>query len=140
VITFLSVFDVHVQRAPLPGTVIASKARAGRKLAAFRADVDRVNENHLTVLRSEGGVVVGVRQIAGLLARRVVPYLRVGQSVQRGELMGVIKFGSRVDVLLPSDYQILVSVGDRVRCGETPLAAPLAGPIAGPIAGKSERS
>lgn len=124
VVTFLSVFDVHVQRAPVAGTVAKSVPRRGKKLPAFRTDVDKANHSHLTVLRTEQGLEVGIRQIAGLVARRVVPYLRSGDRVERGDLMGVIKFGSRVDVLLPGDYRALVAVGDRVRCGETPIATP----------------
>jgi phosphatidylserine decarboxylase len=123
VATFLSVFDVHVQRTPIAGAVVASHASRGRKVAAFKPEAATVNESHLTVLRDEAGRHVGVRQIAGLLARRVVPYLRVGDSVERGDHLGVIKFGSRVDVLVPPTYRILVAVGQRMRAGETPLAA-----------------
>jgi phosphatidylserine decarboxylase len=122
VATFLSVFDVHVQRAPIAGSVVASHRARGRKVAAFRADAAIVNESHLTVLRDARGDVVGVRQIAGLLARRVVAYLSPGEDVGRGEHLGLIKFGSRVDVIVPASYRVLVSVGSRTRAGETPLA------------------
>jgi phosphatidylserine decarboxylase len=122
VVTFLSVFDVHVQRAPIAGTVTKSVPRAGKKLAAYRKEVDTMNQSHLTVLRGRDGQEIGVRQIVGLVARRVVPYLRVGQAVERGGLLGVIKFGSRVDVLMPGHYRPLTKVGERVRCGETPIA------------------
>lgn len=124
VVTFLSVFNVHVQRAPAAGDVTLSRYAAGRKVAAFREDAGDVNEKHLTVIRRANGDLVGMRQIAGLLARRVVCYLKEGDRVQRGELMGVIKFGSRVDVLVPESYKVLVQKGDRVRDGLTPLAAP----------------
>ena len=124
VVTFLSVFNVHVQRAPATGDVTLSRYAAGRKVAAFREDAGDVNEKHLTVIRRANGDLVGMRQIAGLLARRVVCYLKEGDRVQRGELMGVIKFGSRVDVLVPESYKVLVQKGDRVRDGLTPLAAP----------------
>jgi phosphatidylserine decarboxylase len=124
IVTFLSVFNVHVQRAPAAGDVTLSRYAAGRKVAAFREDAGDVNEKHLTVFRRANGDLVGVRQIAGLLARRVVCYLKEGDRVQRGELMGVIKFGSRVDVLVPESYKVLVQKGDRVRDGLTPLAAP----------------
>jgi phosphatidylserine decarboxylase len=124
VVTFLSVFDVHVQRAPTAGEVIASHTRPGEKLAAYRPEAGARNEQHLTVLRQGGGVVVGVRQIAGLVARRVVGYLREGNRVERGQLLGVIKFGSRVDLIVPENYEILVRPGDRVRNGETPMARP----------------
>jgi phosphatidylserine decarboxylase len=124
IVTFLSVFNVHVQRVPAAGDVTLSRYAAGRKVAAFREDAGDVNEKHLTVIRRTNGDLVGVRQIAGLLARRVVCYLKEGERVQRGQLMGVIKFGSRVDVLVPESYKVLVQKGDRVRDGLTPLAAP----------------
>ena len=130
IVTFLSVFNIHVQRAPATGDVTLSRYAAGRKVAAFREDAGDVNEKHLTVIRRANGDLVGVRQIAGLLARRVVCYLKEGERVQRGELMGVIKFGSRVDVLVPESYKVLVQKGDRVRDGLTPLAAP---PAAGAV-------
>jgi phosphatidylserine decarboxylase len=122
IVTFLSVFDVHVQRSPVGGEVVASKSRPGRKVAAFRKDADQVNESHLTVLETDSGERVGVRQIAGLVARRVVPYLEMGDRVRRGDHLGVIKFGSRVDLVLPGDWQPLVAEGDRVRTGATPVA------------------
>ena len=122
VVIFLSVFDVHVQRSPVTGEVVASRYTPGRKVAAFRADAGEVNENHLTVLRDTKGNLFGVKQIAGLLARRVVAYQRVGSHVERGQLIGLIKFGSRVDLLVPSSYRIEVQKGDRLREGETPVA------------------
>jgi len=124
VVTFLSVFDVHVQKAPAAGEVIASRFAAGRKVAAFRTDAGEINEQHLTVIRRPGGDLVGVRQIAGLLARRVVCHLAAGDRVERGQPLGLIKFGSRVDLLVPSGYRLLVRRGDRVRNGATPMAAP----------------
>ncbi|REJ74197.1 MAG: phosphatidylserine decarboxylase [Acidobacteria bacterium] len=126
VVIFLNVFNVHVQRAPCSGTVVLSKRRAGRKLAAYREDVDRVNESHLTVLQLADGDTVAIRQIAGLVARRVVPYLGAGDTVERGGLLGLIQFGSRVDVLLPDRYVPRVAVGQKVRAVATLLAEPLA--------------
>jgi phosphatidylserine decarboxylase len=124
VVTFLSVFDVHVQKAPAAGQVTASRYAAGRKVAAFRENAGEVNEKHLTVIRRPNGDLVGVRQIAGLLARRVVCYLKQGDQVHRGQPMGLIKFGSRVDLLVPESYSVLVKKGDRVKNGATPMAAP----------------
>jgi len=132
IVTFLSVFNVHVQRVPAAGEVTLSRYAAGRKVAAFREDAGDVNEKHLTVIRRANGDLIGVRQIAGLLARRVVCYLKEADRVERGQLMGVIKFGSRVDVLVPESYKVLVKIGDRVRDGLTPFAAP-------PAAGESPR-
>ncbi len=122
IVTFLSVFDVHVQRIPASGEVVASRYAAGRKVAAFRADAGLVNEQHLTVIRRPNGDLVGVRQIAGLLARRVVCYVKAGDLVTRGGALGLIKFGSRVDLILPGAYRVLVQKGDRLRDGATPVA------------------
>lgn len=124
VVTFLSPLDVHVQRSPVSGEVVVGRFKPGRKVAAFRRDAGSVNENHLTVLRRPSGELVAVRQIAGAVARRVVCHLRVGDQVERGQLMGLIKFGSRVDLLLPLSYRILVREGERLRTAETPVAEP----------------
>jgi phosphatidylserine decarboxylase len=123
VVTFLSVFDVHVQRVPVAGEVVASRYAAGRKVAAFREDAGAINEQQLTVIRCPNGDLVGVRQIAGLLARRVVCYLKEGDRVERGQAMGLIKFGSRVDLLVPTHYRLLVEKGDRVKNGSTEMAS-----------------
>lgn len=122
--TFLSVFDVHVQRAPLSGEVIDSRYTPGRKVAAFRGDAAEVNERHLIVIRREDGKRVGVRQVAGLVARRVVSYPRVGDRLERGQLIGLIKFGSRVDLLLPRGDLVRVAQGDRVATGRSVMAEP----------------
>ena len=122
VVTFLSVFDVHVQKAPVEGGIVVSRYAAGRKVAAFRENAGEVNEKHLTVFRRDNGDLVGVRQIAGLLARRVVCYLKEGDRVERAQPMGLIKFGSRVDLLVPEGYRLLVSKGDRLKNGLTPVA------------------
>lgn len=124
IVTFLSVFDVHVQKVPAAGEVVASRYTVGRKVAAFREDAGDVNEKHLTVIRRPNGDVIGVRQIAGLLARRVVCYLKEGERVHRGQAMGLIKFSSRVDLLIPEGYRVLVKKGDRLKNGATPVAAP----------------
>lgn len=124
IVTFLSVFDVHVQKVPAAGEVIASRYAVGRKVAAFREDAGDVNEKHLTVIRRQNGDTIGVRQIAGLLARRVVCYLKEGDHVHRGQPMGLIKFSSRVDLLVPESYELKVKKGDRVKNGATPMALP----------------
>ena len=124
VVTFLSVFDVHVQRCPVSGTIVHSRHRTGLKLAAFRPDVGEKNEGHTNVFETAGGARVGVRQLAGLLARRVVSYVGANEMRTRGDRLGVIKFGSRVDLFVPESYRVLVAVGDRVRNGETPMAEP----------------
>jgi phosphatidylserine decarboxylase len=124
IVTFLSVFDVHVQKVPTAGEVIASRYGRGRKVAAFREDAGDVNEKHLSVIRRPNGDLIGVRQIAGLLARRVVCELKEGDRVHRGQSMGLIKFSSRVDLLVPESYRVLVKKGDRLKNGATPVAMP----------------
>jgi len=121
VATFLSVFNVHLQRAPTSGRIVLSQYRPGPKLAAFRvAAAD--NESHLTAIRRDDGEVIGIRQIAGLLARRIVCYLQPEQRIDIGQPLGLIKFGSRVDLLIPDTFEILVRPGQRVREGVTPMA------------------
>ena len=124
IVTFLSAFNVHIQRNPTEGQVTKTLYVPGRKVAAFRRDADRVNENHLTVIQRNEGELIGVRQIAGLVARRVVPYLRENDRVGRGSRLGIIKFGSRVDLVLPEHYEILVEKGDRLFGGATAVAMP----------------
>jgi len=124
IVTFLSVFNVHVQRAPVGGEVVESRFTPGRKIAAFKPQAGTVNENHLTIFRRSDGELFGVRQIAGLVARRVVCRLVPGDLVERGDLMGLIKFGSRVDLMLSDNHEILVRPGDRLREGETVVARP----------------
>jgi phosphatidylserine decarboxylase len=122
--TFLSVFDVHVQKVPAAGEVLASTYTEGKKMAAFKSGIDRVNQRHLAVLKRPNGDLLGVRQIAGLFARRVVCYLKKGERVHRGQALGVIKFGSRVDLFVPATYTVHVKAGDRLKNGETPVAEP----------------
>lgn len=124
IVTFLSVFDVHLQRAPIGGKVVLSAENPGRRVAAFRHDAADVNAGLLTVLEGGDGERVGVRQIVGLLARRIVCYFHSGQHVERGQTLGLIKFGSRVDLLVPRTYDVLVHPGARLRGGTTPVARP----------------
>jgi len=122
VVVFLSVFDVHMQRSPVAGCVVRSEYKSGRKIAAFRAEAGEVNEQVLTVLERANGDRIAMRQVAGLVARRVVTYLQVGHTVAQGELIGLIKFGSRVDLLIPTSYDLEVSVGQRLQEGSTLVA------------------
>lgn len=124
VVTFLSVFDVHVQKTPVAGRVVAARHSPGRKVAAFRHEAGDVNEQRLTVIETAAGERVAVRQIAGLLARRVVCPLGEGEEVERGQPMGLIKFGSRVDVLMPERFRVVVERGQRVKNGLTVIAEP----------------
>ncbi len=122
IVTFLSAFDVHVQRCPVGGEVVLTEYREGRKVPAFSANAGEVNQQNLTVIRDAEEDLIGIRQIAGLVARRVVGYLGSGDVVERGALLGVIKFGSRVDLLVPMSYMIDVAAGDRVQAGLTRMA------------------
>jgi phosphatidylserine decarboxylase len=123
---FLSVFDVHINRAPIGGTVSRVHYQKGQFLNAMNpASADRNEQNAITV-RGQGedaGIEITFKQIAGLLARRIVCSCSEGQRVERGQRVGLIKFGSRVDVLLPAAAVLRVKVGDRVRGGASVLAA-----------------
>ncbi len=118
---FLNVFDVHVNRSPIEGTVTSVNHKKGMFLNAMRADSNVLNEQNVVVIESAHGAVQ-VKQIAGLLARRIVCFVKPGDRVQRGQRFGLIKFGSRVDVLMPADATLRVQTGDRVKGGSTVLA------------------
>ena len=119
---FLNVFDVHVNRTPVGGTVSLVEYREGQFLNAMRPDSAVHNEQTLVTIDA-GAYSVSFKQIAGLLARRIVCNLKAGDQVVRGQRMGLIKFGSRVDVLLPPEAQMRVKIGDRVKGGSSVLAA-----------------
>lgn len=118
---FLNVFDVHVNRAPVSGTVTVVEYREGEFLNAMKPESVLHNEQTLIVIDA-GGYAVSFKQIAGLLARRIVCNVKVGDHVERGQRVGLIKFGSRVDVLLPAEAELKVKVGVRVRGGSSVLA------------------
>jgi phosphatidylserine decarboxylase len=118
---FLSVFDVHVNRSPLAGAIREIQYRKGNFLNAMNPDSAEKNEQNIVVVAGNG-VEVTFKQIAGFLARRIVFTKKIGDPVRRGERVGLIKFGSRVDVLLPGDAVITVKKGDRVRGGASVLA------------------
>jgi phosphatidylserine decarboxylase len=117
---FLSPLDVHVNRSPIAGEVVSVEYRPGRFLPAYRQEAAEDNER--TVVAIQGaGVRVVVRQVAGALARRVVCRVRPGDRLRSGERFGMIKFGSRLDVIVPDGVRLLVRPDDRVRAGETIL-------------------
>jgi len=122
---FLSVFDVHVQNAPVKGRVAFFKHSPGQYLNAMRADCAQFNENVLIGIESVDprDTKVGVRLIAGLIARRIVPFVAQNDVMLRGERISLIQFGSRVDVYLPMHAKVKVQLGDRVVGGLTVLAA-----------------
>lgn len=124
---FLNVFDVHVNRAPVAGQITEQVYRKGKFLVASVPEASTENEQNAITLLAPGaaaGEHVVMKQIAGLVARRIVPYKQVGDAVGRGERIGLIKFGSRVDVEMPATYSLLVKVGERVRAGASLLANP----------------
>lgn len=118
---FMSLLDVHVNRVPVEGQVALVEHVPGQFLQAFRSEASEVNEHNLVGLESRHGRVL-VKQVAGILARRVVCWVRPGQKVQAGERLGVVKFGSRLDVFLPPGAVSVVRVGDRTRAGVTVIA------------------
>lgn len=120
--TFLSVFDVHVQRVPISGVVEKIVHTPGTFLSADLPEASRSNERTSMILRTPSGHRIVVVQIAGLLARRIVNEANVGDQLEIGDTYGLIKFGSRVDVYLPAGTEPLVGVGQRTVGAETVLA------------------
>ena len=118
---FLSVFNVHVNRAPIEGELEKLEYRRGRFKVAFDDEASRVNEQNILTIRGRDATLV-MKQIAGLIARRVVCWKQAGQKLQRGEVIGLIRFGSRVDLMLPENANVLVRVGDRVKGGSSVIA------------------
>jgi phosphatidylserine decarboxylase len=118
---FLSVFDVHVNRSPIAGRVREVRYQKGQYLNALNPDSAEKNEQNIVTVQGEE-FDVSFKQIAGLLARRIVFRFRVGDFVERGERVGLIKFGSRVDVVLPGHAHIRVVLGQRVKGGASVLA------------------
>jgi phosphatidylserine decarboxylase len=119
--TFLSPLDVHVNRMPVGGRITRVEYHPGRFLPAYRVESGEVNERTEVRLETPAGPVV-VRQVVGLLARRIVCRTAVGATVAAGERFGVMKFGSRMDVFLPREAVLTVRLGDRVVAGESAIA------------------
>ena len=118
---FLSVFDVHVNRSPVAGTVTEIRYQRGKFLNAMNPASAQENEQNVVHVEADGYTVV-FKQIAGLLARRIVFHPKVGDRLERGQRVGLIKFGSRTDILLDANASLQVKVGDRVRGGASILA------------------
>jgi phosphatidylserine decarboxylase len=119
---FMSVFDVHVNRAPISGRIIHYRYNPGKKIAAFAEKSSMENEQNLIVVEDKHGAKLAFKQIAGLLARRIVFDKKEGDEVVRGERVGMIKFGSRVDMFFPADAVIKVGMRDKVKVGLTVVA------------------
>ena len=115
---FLNIFNVHANRIPISGKVISVRRKDGQFVSAFRHDAVDVNEQTITLLDTSIGVVK-VKQIAGLIARRILCYAKSGENMNKGDRLGFIMFGSRTDVILPSSANINVKVGQRVVGTET---------------------
>jgi phosphatidylserine decarboxylase len=121
---FMSPLDVHVNRAPVSGEVTCLAHTSGQFRAAFRDVASERNERNFIKIKGGVGREYAVVQIAGYLARRIVCKLRPNQRLERGQRIGLIMFGSRVDHLMPRDYRVLVQIGEKVRAGETVIGEP----------------
>ena len=119
---FMSITNVHMNWVPVGGIVEYFKYHPGRFLVAWHPKSSTENERTTTVVRMPSGEKVLFRQIAGLIARRIVSYMKVGQPAEQNSVCGFIKFGSRVDVLIPKDSELLVELGDGVIGSQTPIA------------------
>ena len=115
---FLSVFDVHINRSPITGEIAEVVYSKGKLVIATREDASQINEQNALTIKNERMTIV-CKQIAGVLARRIVCWKRAGDRVRLGERFGLIRFGSRTDLILPQEVEIAVKVGDRVRGGIT---------------------
>jgi phosphatidylserine decarboxylase len=118
---FLAVWNVHVNRSPASGVITRLDYQPGKFLAAMRADASAQNEQNIFTLASEHGEIV-FKQIAGYIARRVIAWKKIGDTVARGERVGLVRFGSRADVWLPTSANIVVKIGDHVAGGSSILA------------------
>ncbi|MGB8413300.1 MAG: phosphatidylserine decarboxylase [Candidatus Binatus sp.] len=120
---FMSPLNVHVNRAPVAGEVTIVEHTAGEFRAAFRDDASERNERNLIAMTDASGRMFAMMQVAGYLARRIVCRLRARDRIQAGQRIGLIMFGSRVDHFFPSEYRVTVSLGERVRAGESIIGA-----------------
>ena len=119
---FMSITNIHMNWVPVGGEVEYFKYHPGRFLVVWHPKSSTENERTTTVVRMPSGQQVLFRQIAGLIARRIISYMKVGHAVEQNSVCGFIKFGSRVDVLVPKDSELLVEIGDPVVGSQTPIA------------------
>ena len=117
---FLSIFNVHVNRSPIEGAITEIRYRKGKYRAAFNDLASAENEQNLLIIQGDG-IRIECTQIAGLVARRIVCWKKVGDTLGRGEKFGLIRFGSRTDLLLPAGVELQVQVGDRVSGGSSQI-------------------
>jgi phosphatidylserine decarboxylase len=118
---FMSITNIHMNWLPVGGEVEYYKYHPGRFLIAWHPKSSTENERTTTVVRMDNGKRVLFRQVAGMIARRIVSYVKVGDKVNQNDVFGFIKFGSRIDVLVPKDSELLVEIGDKVVGSQTPL-------------------
>jgi phosphatidylserine decarboxylase len=118
---FMNVFNVHVNRIPCSGEVMSVNYKPGKFLSANLDKASALNERNTVMILTDDGKEIITVQIAGLIARRIVCWLKKGMKVNKGERFGLIRFGSRVELFLPLGSTLLVTVGDKVRAGETPI-------------------
>jgi len=116
---FMSLFDVHLNRAPVSGTILAKSYTPGRFLAANVEKSSLLNEQNAMILETEDRLKILLIQIAGFVARRIVCYAKAGDTLRKGEIFGLIRFGSRVDLYLPPEVKPIVRVGQHVKGGES---------------------
>ena len=121
IIIFLSVFNVHVNRSPIAGEIKCQKYVCGRFRPAYKDEVGFENERHMLGIENEQGFRVTVTQIAGILARRIVSWVTLDDNMQKGQVYGLIKFGSCTELVVPDSVEVLVKKGDKVRGGESVL-------------------
>ena len=119
---FLNVFNVHVNRVPVDGVVLSKEKKSGKFLAAFDHKASDENEQVITILNNDLGNFK-IKQIAGLIARRILCYANVDIEMKRGDRLGFIRFGSRTDLIIPSKFKIMIKVGQKVKGGETVIGS-----------------
>jgi phosphatidylserine decarboxylase len=119
---FLSIFDVHVQRSPVEGEIQLVRYRPGRHVDARSTQATLLNENRMIGIRGRDGTRMALRQIGGKVARRIVGWKETGANLERGERLGMIRFGSRVELFLPPEVVVTTAAGRHVKGGETVLA------------------
>lgn len=121
IVIFLSVFNVHVNRSPIAGEIKCQKYVCGRFRPAYKDEVGFENERHMLGIENEKGFRVTVTQIAGILARRIVSWVTLDDNMEKGQVYGLIKFGSCTELVVPDSVEVLVKKGDKVRGGESVL-------------------
>ncbi|MBN2281193.1 MAG: phosphatidylserine decarboxylase family protein [Candidatus Marinimicrobia bacterium] len=116
---FMSIFNVHVNRAPDGGEIVSDEHTAGKFMSAYNPAASFENERRRINIQGEGDRRYGVIQIAGLIARRIIPYHTIGAKLKKGERIGMISFGSKVDIVLPADIVVQIKINQKLKAGKT---------------------